>query len=125
MAVSKSTTTKASDDLGLDEKIEAERAKKAQNLVGKLVQFWAPAPESGTDSEAFAKAAEKERREADPIAAIITGVQPNSDQDDIDEKRTIVHLQVFPPAGTSPSFNVRLVTKASDDDDGKAFCILQ
>ncbi len=124
MAVSKNTMPSASDDTGVDEKIEAERKKKAKELVGKIVQFWAPPIENGTDSERLAEEAERHRREADPIAAIITGVQPNTEEDDIKNKRTLVHLQVFPPAGTSPSFNVRLVSKASDDDDGKAFCIL-
>lgn len=100
-----------------DEKAEAKRQKKAQQLVGKLVHFY-PAPAEGYNADRSAEL-EKERREADPVAAIITSVQPDGD-----EGQTIVNLQTFAPDGTSPSFGVDLVGKAGDGRDGTPFAIL-
>lgn len=112
-----SQVTQAEKAEAEEEKVEATRQKKAHQLVGKLVQFY-PAPAEGYNEDRSAEL-EKERREADPVAAIITSVQPDGD-----EGQTIVNLQTFAPDGTSPSFGVDLVGKAGDGADGTPFAIL-
>ena len=123
MTTKTKTTTSASLNAAADkaeaqeEKVEATRQKKAHQLVGKLVQFY-PAPAEGYNEDRSAEL-EKERREADPVAAIITSVQPDGD-----EGQTIVNLQTFAPDGTSPSFGVDLVGKAGEGADGTPFAVL-
>jgi len=112
-----SQVTQADKAEAEEEKVEAARQKKAHQLVGKLVQFY-PAPAEGYNEDRSAEL-EKERREADPVAAIITSVQPDGD-----EGQTIVNLQTFAPDGTSPSFGVDLVGKAGEGADGTPFAVL-
>lgn len=100
-----------------EEKAEAKRKKKAAEYVGCLVHFY-PAPAEGYNEEE-SRRLEKERREADPLAAIITSVQPDGE-----EGQTIVNLQVFAPDGTSPSFGVDVVDGEGKGADGTPFCVL-
>lgn len=98
------------------ERIEEKRKADSLNLVGCLVHYY-PAPAEGI-SDVVTEQNEKERREGDPVAAIITSVQPDGD-----EGQTIVNLQVFAPDGTSPAFGVDLVDDGKGED-GTPFCVL-
>lgn len=115
--VTASQVTQAEKQEAADEKLEAERKKKASELVGKLVHYWG-APAEGYNDDA-SEELECARREEDPVAAIITSVQPDNEGG-----KTIVNLHTWPPGFQAPAFGVDLVGSSGDGPDGTAFCVL-
>lgn len=98
-----------------EQKVEEQRQKDSHKYVGTIVHYF-PAPAEGYNPEESERL-EKERREADPLAAIVTSVQPDGV-----EGQMIVNLQVFAPDGTSPSFGVDFISAAKEGRDGKPYC---